>query len=127
MHPVLVDVVNHLHYNNMRDIICVGGSNTSYRRPDKKMFKEGYCSTPGHNDNISSYPEAIHSNFGNKVYNLGVAGNSVQACVLSVISLANEFINKGNTNFSIIFNCSEFYRQSDKMITKLIPKNNLHK
>ena len=96
----------------MRDIICVGGSNTSYRRPDKKLFKDGHCSTPGNNDNISSYPEAIHSNFGNKVYNLGVAGNSVQTCVLSVISLATEFINKGNTNFSIIFNCSEFYRQS---------------
>ena len=105
----------------MKDIICVGGSNTSFRRPEKERFKDAYCPIGTHPDaNIGSYPEAIHRNFGNKVYNLGVAGNSVQACVLSVISLATEFINKGNTNFSIIFNCSEFYRQSlyfsDKML-----------
>jgi len=121
MHHEHVDVVNHLQYNTMRDIICVGGSNTSYRRPQKNRFKDGYCPTGEYNDNIGSYPEAIHTNFGNKVYNLGVAGNSVQACVLSVISLANEFITNGNTNFSIIFNCSEFYRQSmyfsDKMLS----------
>lgn len=96
----------------MRDIICVGGSNTSYRRPDKRRFKDGYCPTFDNNEGIGSYPEAIHHLYGNNVYNLGVAGNSVQTCVLSVLSLATEFINKGNTNFSIIFNCSEFYRQS---------------
>jgi hypothetical protein len=96
----------------MRDIICVGGSNTSYRRPDKRRFKDGYCPTFDNNDNIGSYPEAIHTHFGNRVYNLGVAGNTIQSSVLSVLSLANEFISKGNTNFSIIFNCTDFYRQS---------------
>ena len=104
----------------MKDIICVGGSNTSFRRPEKGRFKEAYCPNGNEpNANIGSYPEAIHRNFGNKVYNLGVASNTVQVAVLSTISLATKLLNDGNNNFSIIFNCPEFYRQSfyfsDKM------------
>jgi hypothetical protein len=93
----------------MKDIICVGGSNTSFRRPEKERFKDAYCPIGTHPDaNIGSYPEAIHRNFGNKVYNLGVASNTVQAAVLSTISLATKLLNDGNNNFSIIFNCFIF-------------------
>jgi hypothetical protein len=104
----------------MKDIICVGGSNTSYRRPGKKRFTEAYCPSIGSQDaDTGSYPEVIHRNFGNKVYNLGVASNTVQAAVLSTISLSNKLLNENNHNFSIIFNCPDFYRQSfyvsDKM------------
>jgi hypothetical protein len=97
----------------MKDIICVGGSNTSFRRPDERRFYKGYC--PDTNDmdcGNGSYPEAIHRNFRNKVYNLGVAGNTIEACVLSVISFSSKLLKEGNNNFSIIFNCPDFYRKS---------------
>lgn len=97
----------------MREIICVGGSNTSYRRPDKLRFYDGYC--PDINDKnagTGSYPEAIHRNFGNKVYNLGVASNTIQCSVLSVISFSQKLLNNGNTNFSIIFNATDLQRKS---------------
>ena len=112
MQVELVVVENHSQYN-MRDIICVGGSNTSFRRPDKRRFYEGYCpDADDANASTGSYPEVIHRNFGNKVYNLGVAGNTIEACILSVISFSNKLLKEGNTNFSIIFNCPDFYRKS---------------
>jgi hypothetical protein len=97
----------------MRDIICCGGSNTSYRIADKNIFYKGKLPTPGMDECLlGSYPDVIQRNFGCKVYNLGVMSNSVQPSVLSIISFASKLLNEGNTNFSIIFNCSDWYRQS---------------
>ena len=96
----------------MKDIICVGGSNTSFRRPEKERFKDAYCPIGTHRDaNIGSYPEAIHRNFGNKVYNLGVASNTVQAAVLSTISLATKLLNDGNRLLNLVFNVKLFILQ----------------
>ena len=58
-----------------------------------------------------SYPEVIHRNYGNKVYNLGLMSNSVSTSVLSTISTANRLISEGNNNFSIIFQSTDFERQ----------------
>jgi hypothetical protein len=58
-----------------------------------------------------SYPEVIHRNFGNKVYNLGLMSNSISTSVLSAISTANRLLLEGNNNFSIIFQSTDFERQ----------------
>lgn len=114
----------------MRDIICVGGSTTSYRRPDKKRFN-GECPKFGEPDaGTGSYPEAINRLYGNKIYNLGVVSNTMETSVLSAISKAKELINNGNTNFSIIYNPSDLLRHSiyfsDKMRKVKGIKDNLN-
>lgn len=97
----------------MRDIICCGGSNTSYRIANKEIFYSGNLPTPGMDDAlVGSYPDVIQREYGNRVYNLGVMSNSVQPSVLSIISFATKLLNNGNNNFSIIFNCSDWYRQA---------------
>lgn len=95
----------------MRDIICAGCSHTNYRELDPVRVLDGI--TPHINENFTngSYPEVIHRNFGNKVYNLGLMSNSVSTSVLSVISKANKLISEGNNNFSIIFQSTDFERQ----------------
>lgn len=114
----------------MRDIICVGGSTTSYRRPDKKRFN-GECPKFGEPDaGTGSYPEAINRLYGNKVYNLGVVSNTMETAVLSTLSKAKELMDSGNTNFSIIYNPSDLLRHSiyfsDKMRKIKNVKDNLN-
>lgn len=94
----------------MREIICCGGSNTSHRTTRQEIF---YGGSGGANLNFeyNSWPEAIHNLYGNKIYNLGVASNSIDAAVLSIISLATKLLNE-NKEISIIYNCNDFYRPS---------------
>ena len=97
----------------MRDILCVGCSHTSYRTLVQQQVIDGII--PDIDDTESgtySYPEAIHHLYGNKVYNLGMANNSIPSSVLSVISKAKKLLNDGNTNFSIIFQCTDFLREA---------------
>jgi hypothetical protein len=95
----------------MRDIICAGCSHTSYRQLQYERAILGY--TPPTNECFynGSYPESIHRNFGNKVYNIGLLGNSVASSVLSTMSVANKLLKEGNTNFSIILQSTDFERQ----------------
>lgn len=95
----------------MRDIICAGCSHTSFRKllPERVLY--------GHTPNKrkyffnGSYPESIHRNFGNKVYNAGLMSNSVAGSVLSVMSIASRLMKEGNNNFSIILQSTDFERQ----------------
>lgn len=95
----------------MRDIICVGCSHTSYRKLDPNRVIDGYTPSILEQFTNGSYPEVIHRNFGNKVYNLGLMSNSVSTSVLSAISTANRLMSEGNNNFSIVFQCTDFERQ----------------
>jgi len=96
----------------MRDIICSGCSFTNFRNLERERILYGHtppidrCFTNG------SYPEAIHRNYGNKVYNAGLMSNSVSTSVLSIISIATRLMKEGNTNFSIILQSTDFERQS---------------
>jgi hypothetical protein len=95
----------------MRDIICAGCSHTNFRLLDPIRVLNGYTPSIMENFKNGSYPEVIHRNFGNKVYNLGLMSNSVSTSVLSTISTANRLISEGNNNFSIIFQSTDFERQ----------------
>jgi hypothetical protein len=95
----------------LRDIICVGCSHTNFRRLDPVRVLNGYTPSIDEDFTNGSYPEVIHRNFGNKVYNLGLLSNSVSTSVLSAISTANRLMSEGNKNFSIIFQCTDFERQ----------------
>ena len=95
----------------MRDIICVGCSHTSYRKLIPSRVLDGNTPTIDEEFTNGSYPEVIHRNFGNKVYNLGLLSNSVSTSVLSAISTASRLLSEGNNNFSIIFQSTDFERQ----------------
>ena len=96
----------------MRDIICAGCSFTSFRLLEKEVVIDGITPPMGDIYPLGSYPEAINRNFGNKVYNSGMAGNNIATSVLSIISTANRLLKEGNTNLSVILQCTEFTRQS---------------
>jgi hypothetical protein len=95
----------------MRDIICSGCSHTNFRGLQKESILNGYIPPIKNSFGNGSYPEAIHRNYGNKVYNVGLLGNSVSTSVLSIISVAQRLLNEGNTNFSIILQSTDFERQ----------------
>lgn len=95
----------------MRDIICSGCSHTNFRTLQKESILNGYIPLIKDSFGNGSYPEAIHRNYGNKVYNVGLLGNSVSTSVLSIISVAQRLLNQGNTNFSIILQSTDFERQ----------------
>jgi hypothetical protein len=112
----------------MRDIICSGCSFTNFRTLQNKSILNGYI--PPIKDNFinGSYPEAIHRNYGNNVYNVGLLGNSVSTSVLSAISVASRLLKEGNNNFSIILQSTDFERQhlyfsNDVKEIKKIKKN----
>lgn len=97
--------------NDKRDIICAGCSHTSFRRLDYERVFKGYTPSSDIFFNNGSYPEAIHRNFGNKVYNAGLMANSVAGSVLSIMSIASRLMREGNNNFSIILQTTDFERQ----------------
>jgi hypothetical protein len=96
----------------MKDVICAGCSFTSFRLLEAERVLEGVTPPIDGISPLGSYPEAIHRNFGNRVYNSGMAGNNVATSVLSIISTANRLLKEGNTNLSVILQCTEFTRQS---------------
>jgi hypothetical protein len=91
----------------MRDIICSGCSHTNFRTLQKESILNGYIPPIKDSFTNGSYPEAIHRNYGNKVYNAGLLGNSVSTSVLSIISIAQRLLKEGNTNFSIILQSTD--------------------
>jgi hypothetical protein len=95
----------------MRDIICCGCSHTNFRTLQTESILNGYIPPIEDNFTNNSYPEAIHRNYGNKVYNAGLLGNSVSTSVLSIISIATRLLKEGNNNFSIILQSTDFERQ----------------
>ena len=95
----------------MRDIIVAGCSFTNFRNLQKERILDGYTPSVDECFTNGSYPEAIHRNYGNKVYNAGVMGNSVGTSVLSIISIASRLLKEGNNNFSIILQSTDFDRQ----------------
>lgn len=95
----------------MRDIICAGCSHTNFRTLQTESILNGYIPPIKDNFTNNSYPEAIHRNYGNKVYNAGLISNSVSTSVLSIISIATRLMKEGNTNFSIILQSTDFERQ----------------
>ena len=95
----------------MRDIICSGCSHTNFRNLQKESILNGYMPPIEDSFGNGSYPEVIHRNYGNKVYNAGLMGNSVSTSVLSIISIASKLLKEGNTNFSVILQCTDFERQ----------------
>lgn len=109
----------------MREIICCGGSNTSHREAKKDIFYDG-CG--GYNKwfEFNGYPEAIRHLYGNTIYNLGVASNSIDAAVLSIISLATKLL-KEKKEISIIYNCNDFYRPSFYLSKSFLNKNGIFK
>jgi hypothetical protein len=114
----------------MRDIICAGCSHTSFRELEYDRVINGFTPPINTYFNNGSYPEAIHRNFGNKVYNAGLKGNSIAGSVLSIISIASRLLNQGNNNFSIILQATDFERQQlylteELKIIKNINKNSL--
>jgi hypothetical protein len=96
----------------MKDVICAGCSFTSFRLLEAERVLEGITPPTDGISPLGSYPEAIHRNFGNKVYNSGMAGNNIATSVLSIISTTNRLLKEGNTNLSVILQCTEFTRQS---------------
>jgi hypothetical protein len=95
----------------MRDIICSGCSFTNFRDLQKERVLDGYTPTVDERFQNGSYPEAIHRNYGNKVYNSGLMGNSVSTSVLSILSIANRLLKSGNDNFSVILQSTDFERR----------------
>jgi hypothetical protein len=95
----------------MRDIIVAGCSFTNFRNLQRERILHGHTPPVDRCFTHGSYPEAIHRNYGNKVYNAGVMGNSVSTSVLSIISIASRLLKEGNTNFSVILQSTDFDRQ----------------
>ncbi len=94
-----------------RDIICAGCSHTSFRKLLPERVLDGYTPPADKFFYNGSYPEAIHRNFGNKVYNAGLMSNSVAGSVLSIMSIASRLLREGNNNFSVILQATDFERQ----------------
>lgn len=95
----------------MRHIICAGCSFTNFNTLSEDMVINGVTPEIDGISPLGSYPEAIHRNFNNKVYNAGMAGNSIATSVLSILSIADRLIKKGE-KISIILQCTEFTRKS---------------
>jgi hypothetical protein len=95
----------------MRDIIVAGCSFTNFRDLQKERVLDGHTPTADEQFRNGSYPEAIHRNYGNKVYNSGLMGNSVSTSVLSILSIANRLMKSGNNNFSVILQSTDFERR----------------
>jgi hypothetical protein len=95
----------------MRDIICAGCSHTSFRKLDYMRVQHGHTPPVDAVFTNGSYPEVIHRNFGNKVYNAGLMSNSIASSVLSTMSIASRLLREGNNNFSIILQATDFERQ----------------
>jgi hypothetical protein len=95
----------------MKDIVCAGCSFTNFDILDERKVIDGLTPQMDGVNPLGSYPEAIHRNFKNKVYNLGMAGNNISTSVLSLISTADRLLNDGR-DISIILQCTEFTRQS---------------
>jgi hypothetical protein len=95
----------------MRDIICAGCSFTNFRNLQRERILYGHTPPVDRCFTNGSYPEAIHRNYGNKVYNAGLMSNSVSTSVLSIISIASRLLKSGNTNFSIILQSTDLDRQ----------------
>ena len=95
----------------MRDIICSGCSFTNFEFINEDKVLRGITPEIDGINPLGSYPEAIHRNFGHKVYNAGMAGNNISTSVLSIISIADRLIKEGR-DVSVILQCTEFTRQS---------------
>lgn len=95
----------------MRDIICSGCSFTNFELINEDKVVNGITPEIDGVNPLGSYPEAIHRNFGHKVYNAGMAGNNISTSVLSIISIADRLMREGK-NISVILQCTEFTRVS---------------
>lgn len=95
----------------MKDIICAGCSFTNFGDLQKESILFGHTSITTERFINGSYPEAIHRNYGNKVYNAGMLSNSVSTSVLSIISIASRLLKEGNSNFSVILQSTDLIRQ----------------
>ncbi|NDB29459.1 hypothetical protein EB155_07195, partial [archaeon] len=95
----------------MRDIICSGCSFTNFEFINEDKVLRGITPEIDGVNPLGSYPEAIHRNFGHKVYNAGMAGNNISSSVLSIIAIADRLIKEGR-KVSVILQCTEFTRQS---------------
>jgi len=95
----------------MREIICAGCSFTNFNTLNEDMITNGVTPEIDGVSPLGSYPEAIHRNFKNKVYNAGMAGNSISTSVLSIISIADRLLKEGK-KVSVILQCTEFTRKS---------------
>lgn len=95
----------------MRDIIVAGCSFTNFRNLQRERILYGHTPPADRLFTNGSYPEAIHRNYGNKVYNAGLMSNSVSTSVLSIISIASRLLREGNTNFSVILQSTDLDRQ----------------
>lgn len=98
----------------MRDIICSGCSFTNFEFINEDKVLRGITPEIDGINPLGSYPEAIHRNFGHKVYNAGMAGNDISTSVLSIISVADRLLKEGR-QVSVILQCTEFTRQSHYM------------
>lgn len=95
----------------MRDIICSGCSFTNFELINEDKVIRGITPEIDGINPLGSYPEAIHRNYKNKVYNAGMAGNNISTSVLSLISIADRLL-KEDRDISIILQCTEFTRTS---------------
>jgi len=95
----------------MREIICAGCSFTNFNTLSEDAVIHGITPEIDGINPLGSYPEAIHRNYRNKVYNAGMAGNNISTSVLSLISIAERLL-KEHKKISIILQCTEFTRQS---------------
>lgn len=95
----------------MREIICAGCSFTNFNTLNEDMVLNGVTPEIDGVSPLGSYPESIHRNFKNRVYNAGMAGNSIAASVLSIISIADRLLKEGK-KVSVILQCTEFTRKS---------------
>lgn len=95
----------------MREVVCAGCSFTNFNTLDKGMAYNGITPEVDGVKPMGSYPEAIHRNFKNKVYNLGMAGNNIATSVLSLIATADRLL-KEKKDIFLILQCTEFTRKS---------------
>lgn len=95
----------------MREIICAGCSFTNFNTLNEDMVLNGMTPDIDGVSPLGSYPEAIHRNYRNKVYNAGMAGNNISTSVLSILSIADRLLKEGK-KISIILQCTEFTRKS---------------
>lgn len=108
----------------MRDIICSGCSFTNFEFINEDKVLRGITPEIDGVNPLGSYPEAIHRNFGHKVYNAGMAGNNISTSVLSIISIADRLLKEGK-KVSVILQCTEFTRYSQYIPVSFQIRKNL--
>ena len=108
----------------MREIICAGCSFTNFNTLSEDGVLNGITPEIDNIKPLGSYPEAIHRNYKNKVYNAGMAGNNISTSVLSILSIADRLLKEGK-KISIILQCTEFTRRAHYFPTSFQIRKNL--